>query len=167
MVVAPRGDGARVARRLGAEAGAATARAFAHPRRALAGTSLTLQAFVQRDPETGDYNGLPAQGTLLPHPLGRIPLDLFTGEPSFERFSRDQRSIGWLFTHDFNESLTLQHKLRYLSADSQYRNVSRRLAQPRQLHPDAPGQRRRRNPARPGDRHPAAGASAPMPCATR
>lgn len=95
-----------------------------------AGTSLTLQAFVQRDPETGDYNGLPAQGTLLPHPLGRIPLDLFTGEPSFERFSRDQRSIGWLLTHDFSESLTLQHKLRYLSADSQYRNVSGALLNP-------------------------------------
>ncbi|RMW96141.1 TonB-dependent siderophore receptor [Allofranklinella schreckenbergeri] len=93
-------------------------------------TTLTLQAWLQRDPQSGDYNGLPAHGTLLPHALGRIPHNLFTGEPAFERFERNQNALGWRLEHRFHDGLSLLHQGRWLSADSRYRNVSAALLNP-------------------------------------
>lgn len=93
-------------------------------------TRLTLQAYVQRDPDSGDYTGLPAVGTLLPHPLGRIPLRFFGGEPSFEKFERNQNSLGWRLEHAFSDSLSLLHQGRWLSADSRFRSVSAALIDP-------------------------------------
>ena len=44
------------------------------------GDSLTLLAEYQQDRTVYVY-GLPAQGTVLPNPNGRIPRNRFTGEP--------------------------------------------------------------------------------------
>ncbi|THU05103.1 TonB-dependent siderophore receptor [Lampropedia puyangensis] len=93
-------------------------------------TELNIQAYLQRDPHAGDYNGLPAHGTLLPHPLGRIPYDLVTTEPAFERFDRTQNSLSWRLDHAFSDTLHLRHQGRWLSADSQYRNISAALLNP-------------------------------------
>ncbi|MDO5087199.1 MAG: TonB-dependent siderophore receptor [Comamonadaceae bacterium] len=94
-------------------------------------TRLTVQAYLQRDPESGHYNGLPAEGTLRPHPvLGSLPYHLLTTEPGYERFDRDQNSLGWRLEHAFSDTFSLQHQGRWFDAQSSFRNLSGGLPRP-------------------------------------
>lgn len=87
-------------------------------------TTLNVSAWLQKDPDGGDYNGIPGLGTLLPHKLGSLPYDAFIGEPSFEKFDRNVASIGYLLSHDFDDNLSFRQNLRYTYGDSTYRNLS-------------------------------------------
>lgn len=89
-----------------------------------AATTLNISAWLQNDPEGGDYNGIPGLGTLLPHKLGKISYDAFIGEPDFEKFKRDIRSVAYLFSHDFSDDLSFRQNVRYTYGKSEYRNVS-------------------------------------------
>lgn len=78
-----------------------------------ADTSLTLLGNYQKD-ETGWLEQfLPAQGTVLPNPHGKIPPDRFIGEPKFDKYDLTQYSAGYLFEHRVNEHWTLRQNLRY------------------------------------------------------
>ena len=79
-------------------------------------TSLTLLANYQRM-RTSSAGALPAEGTLLPNPLGTLPRDRFLGEPSRNDFNNDTSSIGWQFDHAFSDSVKLHHGFRYLKND--------------------------------------------------
>ncbi|BAL96393.1 ferrichrome-iron receptor FhuA [Rubrivivax gelatinosus IL144] len=81
-----------------------------------AATSLTLQADLQDD-HTAYVYGLPAEGTVLANPNGRLPRDTFVGEPGYDRYDLDRRSLGYLFEHRFDEHFTLRHSLRSYRAD--------------------------------------------------
>ena len=82
-------------------------------------TSLTLLAEYQQDRTVYVY-GLPAQGTVLPNPNGRIPRNRFTGEPGLDEFKMKRYSVGYLFEHAFTSQLKLRHNLRYINAKSDY-----------------------------------------------
>ena len=79
-------------------------------------TRLTVQAYLQRDPEGGWHNGSPAEGTLYPRNGQYISRDFFDGAPDLEKFDRVQNMIGYEFEHDFDQDWTIRHKLRYLSS---------------------------------------------------
>ncbi|WP_043817554.1 TonB-dependent siderophore receptor, partial [Rubrivivax gelatinosus] len=81
-----------------------------------AATSLTLQADLQHD-HTAYVYGLPAEGTVLANPNGRLPRDTFVGEPGYDRYDLQRRSLGYLFEHVFDERFTLRHSLRSYRAD--------------------------------------------------
>lgn len=87
-------------------------------------TTLNVSAWLQKDPEGGDYNGIPGIGTLLPHGLGSLPYDAFIGEPDFEKFDRDVASVAYLLSHDFDDNLSFRQNVRYTYGDSTYRNLS-------------------------------------------
>lgn len=79
-------------------------------------TSLTLLANYQRM-RTSSAGALPAEGTLLANPLGKLPRDRFLGEAGRNDFNNDTSSIGWQFDHAFSDSLKLHHGFRYLKND--------------------------------------------------
>jgi iron complex outermembrane receptor protein len=81
-----------------------------------AATSLTLLAHHQ-ETETRYLFGLPARGTLLPNPNGKLPTSRFIGEPGYDRFDSTIDSVGYLFDHAFSDSLRLRHGLRYVKAE--------------------------------------------------
>ncbi|RST53044.1 TonB-dependent siderophore receptor [Variovorax sp. MHTC-1] len=81
-----------------------------------AATSLTLLANYQRM-RTSSSGALPAEGTLLPNPYGKLPRDRFLGEPSRNDFNNDTTSVGWQFDHAFSDTLKLHHGFRYLKSD--------------------------------------------------
>jgi iron complex outermembrane receptor protein len=81
-----------------------------------AATSLTLLANYQRM-RTSSSGALPAEGTLLPNPYGKLPRDRFLGEPSRNDFNNDTTSVGYQFDHAFSDTLKLHHGLRYLKND--------------------------------------------------
>jgi iron complex outermembrane receptor protein len=82
-------------------------------------TSLTLLAEIQRD-KTIYVDGMPAEGTILPNPNGRLSRSLFTGEPGYDKFHLKRQSIGYLFEHAFSDSLKVRNSLRYFKADNAY-----------------------------------------------
>lgn len=83
-------------------------------------TSLTLQAYLQHDPDGGYHGGMPADGTLHQRNGKRISENFFEGEPGVDGYERDQQSFGYQFEHRFNDVFTARQNFRYL--DSQVTN---------------------------------------------
>ncbi|MDA5193984.1 TonB-dependent siderophore receptor [Govanella unica] len=87
-------------------------------------TRLTLLAYYQHDKVTGDSGGfLPAFGTLLPNPLGKIPVGTNLGEPDINSFKREQYAVGWDFSHQFNDIFGFQQNAKYFHADGKMKSV--------------------------------------------
>ncbi len=78
-----------------------------------ADTTLTLMASYLRDKTNASDSFLPAQGTILPNPNGRLSPRLFTGSPDFDSFEKTQYSLGYQFEHRFNDTWTVRQNLRY------------------------------------------------------
>lgn len=78
-------------------------------------TTLTVLGQVLRDRNGhSSFNYLPTSGTLAPNPVnGRLPFNRYAGEPTFDRFDRDQAMIGYALDHRFNEVLSFSQNLRY------------------------------------------------------
>jgi iron complex outermembrane receptor protein len=83
-------------------------------------TTLTVLANYQHDNAGWGIQFLPASGTVLDNPNGRLPRHTFTGEPDFDRYVLDQVSVGYLLEHQFNDVFTVRQNARvsYLHNDS-------------------------------------------------
>ncbi|MFK3974328.1 TonB-dependent siderophore receptor [Pseudomonas sp. NPDC087358] len=79
-------------------------------------TSLTLQAYLQHDPEGGYHGGNPADGALHQRNGQRLSEHFFEGEPGIDGYSRDQQSFGYQFEHRFNDVFTARQNFRYLDS---------------------------------------------------
>ena len=79
-------------------------------------TSLTLQAYLQNDPDGGYHGGMPANGTLNQRNGQRISAHFFEGEPGIDGYKRDQQSFGYQFEHRFNDVFTARQNFRYLDS---------------------------------------------------
>ncbi|MND50102.1 Ferrichrome-iron receptor precursor [compost metagenome] len=79
-------------------------------------TSLTLQAYLQHDPDGGYHGGLPADGALHQRNGQRISDHFFEGEPGIDQYQRDQQSFGYQFEHRFNDVFTARQNFRYLDS---------------------------------------------------
>ncbi|WP_162275070.1 TonB-dependent siderophore receptor [Labrys sp. WJW] len=88
-----------------------------------ADTDLTIFSTYQNDPDLGEYYTLPAVGTVLPNPNGKIPSSRYVGEPSYDIYSRQSASIGYSFEHRFNDTWTLRQNLRYSYMDAEFGGV--------------------------------------------
>lgn len=74
---------------------------------------LTLLARWQKNDTVAGAGFLPAEGTLLPHPSGRIPANRFTGEPGYNNYDKTMASLGWEYFHDFGGGTTFRQNARY------------------------------------------------------
>lgn len=66
-------------------------------------TNITLLANFQRDLTNSAYPFLPAQGTVLYNPNGRIPTSLFSGDTNWDGYRRTQSSVGYRINHRIND----------------------------------------------------------------
>ncbi len=78
-----------------------------------ADTTFTLLTNFQRSADGVLVQNLPATGTLYPAPFGKIPTNLFIGEPGFNKIDRSSYSIGYSFEHRLNDEWTIRQNLRY------------------------------------------------------
>ncbi|WNG29274.1 TonB-dependent siderophore receptor [Cystobacter fuscus] len=85
-------------------------------------TSLTLHGSYLLD-RTRGQNFLPYVGTVVDAPYGRIPTDLFTSDPSLDRFKRDQALVGYEFEHRFDDTWTVRQNLRYGRLAIDFKNL--------------------------------------------
>jgi iron complex outermembrane receptor protein len=77
-------------------------------------TRLTLLGNYQDDDLENQTTGfLPAYGTQLPNPLGKVPVGRNLGETGANFFKREQWSAGYDFSHSFNDNFSLQQNLKY------------------------------------------------------
>jgi iron complex outermembrane receptor protein len=88
-----------------------------------AASALTLQALTQRDRTGSTSQFFPWAGTVAPNPNGQIPTNRFIGDPDWDRYDTNRDFIGYLFEHQFSETLTLRQNLRYTKTDVDYRSV--------------------------------------------
>ncbi len=80
-------------------------------------TSLTLQAYLQHDPDGGYHGGNPADGMLHKRNGLRLSDHFFEGEPSIDNYERTQQSFSYQFEHRFNDVFTARQNFRYQDSD--------------------------------------------------
>ncbi|MEJ0020306.1 MAG: TonB-dependent siderophore receptor [Acetobacteraceae bacterium] len=86
-------------------------------------TKLTVLLSFLHDPNAGFYNQLPLLGTVQANPNGRIPTSFYQGSPSFDRFRRDQVTVGYMLEHRVTDAIQVFSSLRYLYQDVDYRGT--------------------------------------------
>jgi iron complex outermembrane receptor protein len=86
-------------------------------------TSLTFLAHFQKD-DTHQGYGVPASGSFLGNPNGRISNDFLAGEPAFERYEKEAASLGYVLEHTFANEWVLRHRVRYEDTDLDYRGLN-------------------------------------------
>lgn len=74
---------------------------------------LTVLARWQKADTKAGAGFLPAHGTLLANPNGRIRPGLYTGEPDTNDYLKTVASLGYEFSHDFGGGTRFQQNLRY------------------------------------------------------
>lgn len=98
-------------------------------------TQLTVMALEQHDDQLYSFNGhfspyaLKAFQNLSDSFFGGVPVKdrefgFFDGETSYNQFERDYRSIGYEFSHAFNETWSFRQNLRYDRVETDYRFLS-------------------------------------------
>lgn len=87
-----------------------------------AATSVTFQAFWQKDKSGTSSQFFPWEGTIYANPNGRLPTSRFIGEPD-DYYDSERKSVGWLFEHKFNDQWTLRQNLRIASNENDNRYV--------------------------------------------
>lgn len=80
-------------------------------------TELTVLARWQKADTAQGGGFLPAAGTLLPNPHGKIPRERYTGEPGWNDYVKTMRSLGYEFSHRFSDAATFRQNLRYGKVD--------------------------------------------------
>jgi iron complex outermembrane receptor protein len=86
-------------------------------------TSLTLLARYQRSLSDGVGGFLPSQGTLYPNPNGQIPRDVNPGEPGYDYYHKTDESLGYQFTHRFNDVWSFRQDLRVQNETVDHRSI--------------------------------------------
>ena len=76
-------------------------------------TSLTLQGHWQKDKSGSTSQFFPWEGVVLPNPNGQIPGNRFIGEPGFDRYDSERKSLGWLFEHRVNDQVAVRQNVRF------------------------------------------------------
>ena len=89
-----------------------------------ADTTLTVLTSYQRDPEGGYYNFVPANGSALYNPNGRITRNFFGGDPSYDAFRRTHVAAGYQFEKRLNDTWTVRQNFRYAHIDAEVNVVS-------------------------------------------
>lgn len=87
-----------------------------------AGTTLTILAQYQKDIGR-EVQFVPAAGTVLPNPNGRIPTTRFIGEPGYGGYHKEGASLGYELEQRLPGDALLRHSLRYEHRKLDYRNL--------------------------------------------
>ncbi|CUT15556.1 Ferrichromeiron receptor [Bradyrhizobium sp.] len=85
-----------------------------------ADTTFTVLASASRQ-ETRGINFLPYEGTVTNAPFGKIPTSFFAGDPSVDKFTREQEMLGYQFERNLTDELTFRQNARFAHVDVTYR----------------------------------------------
>ncbi len=80
-------------------------------------TSLTVEAYLQDEPEGDYHSGVPYEGAVVAHKSRKISNNFFDGEEDYDAYERTQRMVGYALEHRFNDQVTGRQLMRYLNSD--------------------------------------------------
>ena len=86
-------------------------------------TTLTLMGSVQHEDGRPTNGFLPAYGTIMDTPYGRIDRRLNPGEPGVDQLKRTQTSAGWLLSHKFNQDWKFSQNYKYTNLNLDQTNT--------------------------------------------
>src|SRR3569623_94747 len=86
-------------------------------------TSFTILSQYQKIDNKGYQQYLPGQVTFLPNPNGHVPYNTYIGEPAFDGYKLEQKSIGYAFEHRFDNNLQFRQNFRYMEVDNNLQSV--------------------------------------------
>ena len=76
------------------------------------------------DEKTGvTSNFLPAEGSLLPNPNGRVRRSFFSGEPNNDHFDTEQWAVSYFLEHRFNDVWRVRQNARYGRIDLDFTSL--------------------------------------------
>lgn len=82
-------------------------------------TSLTVLANYQWDKLSAIYS-VPVPGITDNYTGPLVGRNFFTGQPGYDRFDADHGSIGYQFSHEFNDAWTVRQNLRFAHQNTDY-----------------------------------------------
>ncbi|WP_063683168.1 TonB-dependent siderophore receptor [Bradyrhizobium stylosanthis] len=85
-----------------------------------ADTTFTVLASASKQ-DTRGINFLPYVGTVTNASYGKIPTSFFGGDPSVDKFTREQEMLGYQFERHLTEDLTFRQNARFAHIDLTYR----------------------------------------------
>ncbi len=85
-----------------------------------ADTTFTVLASASKQ-DTRGINFLPYQGTVTSAPFGRISTSLFVGDPTVDKFAREQEMLGYQFERNLTDDLTFRQNALFAHVDISYR----------------------------------------------
>lgn len=85
-----------------------------------ADTTFTVLASASKT-DTRGINFLPYQGTVTSAPFGKISTSFFAGDPSVDKFTREQEMLGYQFERNLTDDLTFRQNARFAHVDVTYR----------------------------------------------
>ncbi|MBR0705128.1 TonB-dependent siderophore receptor [Bradyrhizobium liaoningense] len=85
-----------------------------------ADTTFTVLASASKQ-DTRGINFLPYQGTVTSAPFGKISTSFFAGDPSVDKFTREQEMLGYQFERNLTDDLTFRQNARFAHVDVTYR----------------------------------------------
>ncbi|WP_025036624.1 TonB-dependent siderophore receptor [Bradyrhizobium sp. DOA9] len=85
-----------------------------------ADTTFTVLASASKQ-DTRGINFLPYQGTVTSAPFGKIPTSFFAGDPSVDKFTREQEMLGYQFERHLTDDVTFRQNARFAHVDITYR----------------------------------------------
>jgi len=86
--------------------------------------NLTLSAFWQHDPQGGNFDTAPLQGTILPNPNGRISRHFYPGDPDFETYNRTQTAFSAHLDYHLTQDWMLRSVARYANVGAFFQQIS-------------------------------------------
>lgn len=89
-------------------------------------TSLYARFVYQYDPNSLYGIALPAKGTVLKNPNGKLPTSLNTSEPGFDKYRRSEYVFEAGLDHNLSDAIGFHQKFRYMRLDSNFQSVSLR-----------------------------------------
>lgn len=100
-------------------------------------TRLIVRALYQRDPKAGSYGMQPREGTLVVHPSGKyVSKNFYDGDVNFEKFDREQKAIGYEFTHAFSDNWAFTNKLNAMQNSLTLESVGNSFSSLRKVKPN-------------------------------
>lgn len=86
-------------------------------------TTVTLEALYSKDDWSAFFNGVPAEGTVLPNPNGRLPKSRALADPSWDGTVRENTDVNIRLEHAFSDSVAYRGSVSWTSGPEDYEEI--------------------------------------------
>ena len=86
-------------------------------------TTVTLEALYSKDDWTAFFNGLPAEGSVLPNPNGPLPKNRGYADPSWDGTVRENTDVNVRIEHLFSDSIAYRGSVSWTRGEQDYEDI--------------------------------------------